>query len=131
MRNPIQRGEERQPVMSLKTCSIIRPSALTLTAGARMDGYEMIRRVRANDALETQIGKIEAAAVFVGENGIGPWQKRELDACLREFVARGCPVIPVLLPNAPEKPTLPAFLEGMTWLLPPLKMSGAFEIQLS
>lgn len=68
------------------------------------------------DALERQIGQIKSAAVFVGSNGIGPWQKNELQAFLREFVNRGCPVIPVLLPSAPEKPDLPNFLAGMTWV---------------
>jgi CheY-like chemotaxis protein len=83
---------------------------------AWLDEWELRPGHSWQDALESQIGKIKAAAVFVGENGIGPWQKRELDAFLREFVARSCPVIPVLLPNAPEKPALPTFLEGMTWV---------------
>jgi hypothetical protein len=54
--------------------------------------------------------------VFVGHQGIGPWQELEIEAFLREFVRRGCPVIPVLLPNAVEKPILPVFLKGMTWV---------------
>jgi hypothetical protein len=35
---------------------------------------------------------------------------------MREFVKRGCPVIPVMLADAPDKPQLPAFLRGMTWV---------------
>jgi len=66
--------------------------------------------------LEQQIGQIKSAAVFVGKNGIGPWQQMELEAFLREFVKRGCPVIPVLLPYARKKPQLPIFLQGMTWV---------------
>jgi hypothetical protein len=66
--------------------------------------------------LEGQITQIKAAAVFVGKDGIGPWQRQELDAFLREFVRRGCPVIPVLLANTPQEPTLPVFLEAMTWV---------------
>lgn len=66
--------------------------------------------------LEHQIGQIKSAAVFVGKEGIGPWQQVELEAFLREFVSRGCPVIPVLLPGAPKKPRLPVFLRGMTWV---------------
>src|SRR3712207_3852401 len=46
------------------------------------------------EALETQIERINSAAVFVGKNGIGPWQQGELRAFLNEFVGRGCPVIP-------------------------------------
>lgn len=68
------------------------------------------------DTLEKQIDQIKTAAVFVGENGVGPWQRSELNAFLREFNERGCPVIPVLLANAPQKPNLPIFLKGMTWV---------------
>ena len=66
--------------------------------------------------MEEQISKIRSAAVFVGEDGIGPWQRAELNALLREFVDRGCPVIPVLLRGAVGEPQLPIFLKGMTWV---------------
>ncbi|OLE19480.1 MAG: transcriptional regulator [Cyanobacteria bacterium 13_1_40CM_2_61_4] len=66
--------------------------------------------------IERQIVKIPSAAVFVGSSGIGPWQQLEIEAFLREFVSRGCPVIPVLLPDAVDKPKLPPFLEGMQWV---------------
>ncbi|MEM9271773.1 MAG: SUMF1/EgtB/PvdO family nonheme iron enzyme [Cyanobacteria bacterium P01_F01_bin.143] len=66
--------------------------------------------------LEKQIHNIKSAAVFVGENGTGPWQKMEIDAYLRHFVNQGCAVIPVLLTNAPQKPDLPIFLSGFTWV---------------
>jgi hypothetical protein len=66
--------------------------------------------------LEAQIEKIKAAAVFVGVSGIGPWQQMELEAFLREFVSRQCPVIPVILPGASQKPKLPVFLANFTWV---------------
>ena len=66
--------------------------------------------------LEEQIAGIKTAAVFIGKDGIGPWQRHELEAFLREFANRNCPVIPVLLPYASEKPELPIFLRGMTWV---------------
>ncbi len=66
--------------------------------------------------IEKQIETIPSAAVFVGQAGIGPWQQLEIEAFLREFVSRGCPVIPVLLPDAHDKPKLPPFLEGMQWV---------------
>jgi GTPase SAR1 family protein len=65
--------------------------------------------------LERQISSIRAAAVFVGPGGMGPWQNQEMMAFLREFTARSCPVIPVLLPGA-VVPSLPIFLRGMTWV---------------
>ena len=67
-------------------------------------------------ALEAQIEQIRSAAVFVGRAGIGPWQRQEIDAFLREFVQRGCPVIPVLLEDTPNEPGLPVFLRGMKWV---------------
>jgi len=68
------------------------------------------------NALEEQIRKIGSAAVFVGKNGIGPWQDVEQAALLRQFVKRKCPLIPVILPAAKRKPKLPIFLEGMNWV---------------
>lgn len=67
-------------------------------------------------ALEDQITQIKSAAIFIGPNGIGPWQNQEIDAFLREFVRRECPVIPVMLSNAPARPTLPVFLNAMMWV---------------
>src|SRR5205807_8282152 len=67
-------------------------------------------------ALEEQIEQIKSAAVLVGKNGRGPWQDMELQAFIREFVSRKCPVIPVVLADAPDKPALPVFLRGMTWV---------------
>jgi TIR domain len=68
------------------------------------------------DILEEQIGQINSAAIFIGNNGLGPWQKQELKAFLREFNDQNCPIIPVLLNSAPEKPKLPIFLRGKTWV---------------
>ena len=67
-------------------------------------------------ALESQIETIKSAAVFVGKDGQGPWQTMEIDALLREFADRECPVIPVVLPIARRKPQLPVFLRGMHWV---------------
>jgi formylglycine-generating enzyme required for sulfatase activity len=68
------------------------------------------------DLLEDQINEIRTAAVFVGNSGLGPWQNEEIKAFIRAFVNRKCPVIPVLLPNAPQKPQIPLFLEGLMWV---------------
>jgi hypothetical protein len=63
--------------------------------------------------LEQQLAKMKSAAVFVGASGMGPWHQMEVDAMLRQFLKRGCPVIPVLLKDANETPPIPIFLEGM------------------
>jgi len=66
--------------------------------------------------LEATIPRIKAAVVVVGPHGQGPWQEVELEAFLREFVKRGCPVIPVLLEDAGATPGLPLFLQAFTWV---------------
>jgi small GTP-binding protein len=81
-----------------------------------LDEWELRPGIPWQRLLEEQIEQIKSAAVFVGKNGLGPWQHLELEAFLREFVNRGSPVIPVLLSDAPDEPQLPRFLRGMTWV---------------
>ncbi|NEP76841.1 MAG: TIR domain-containing protein [Okeania sp. SIO3C4] len=67
--------------------------------------------------LEQQIENINAAAVFIGNNGSGLLNNNEIRPYLQKFQNRGCPVIPVLLANAPKKiPKLPTFLVDKTWV---------------
>lgn len=67
-------------------------------------------------ALEDNIGSIRAAAVCIGQGGLGPWQNVELQAFLTEFVRRNVPVIPVILETATQEPRLPLFLRTVTWV---------------
>jgi nucleotide-binding universal stress UspA family protein len=68
------------------------------------------------EMLEKEIAIIDGAAVFAGKSGLGPWQSREVRAFLNELATRECPVIPVLLPEAPKVPDLPLFLRDLTWI---------------
>lgn len=81
-----------------------------------LDEWELRPGVPWQDFVEEQIEEIKSAAVFVGESGLGPWQEMEIRGLLSEFVKRNCPVIPVMLSNAPKKPMLPLFLREMTWV---------------
>jgi GTPase SAR1 family protein len=81
-----------------------------------LDEWELRPGLPWQKALEQQIKQIESVAVFVGKNGIGPWQDLEQAAFIRQFVNRGFPVIPVILPDCDKPPELPVFLEGMTWV---------------
>jgi WD40 repeat protein len=81
-----------------------------------LDEWELRPGLPWQRSLEQQILQIKAAAVFVGKSGIGPWEDVELSAFLREFIKRGCPVIPVLLADAGDNPKLPLFLEAMAWV---------------
>jgi hypothetical protein len=67
-------------------------------------------------ALGQQIESIKSAAVFVGKNGIGPWQDEEIQAFLSEFLRRKCPVIPTVLLGATKTPELPWTLRNRHWV---------------
>ena len=58
-------------------------------------------------AIGQQLETVKSAAVFVGQHGVGPWQRREIIALLDQFDRRGCPVIPVILSSAPTDTVLP------------------------
>jgi GTPase SAR1 family protein len=79
-----------------------------------LDEWELRPGLPWQRVLEEQIQSMPAAAVIVGST-VDPWQDQELAAFMRQFVRRRCPVIPVLLPGT-ERPELPAFLDGMTWV---------------
>ena len=81
-----------------------------------LDEWELQPGLPWQRLLEYQINGIRTAAVFVGPGGLGPWQLQEIDAFLRAFVKRNCPVIPVLLGDASAQPQLPVFLDAMTWV---------------
>jgi WD40 repeat protein len=81
-----------------------------------LDEWELRPGLPWQRALEEQIKNIKTAAVFIGKRNTGPWQDAELDAFLREFVKRKCPVIPVLLPDCGQQPALPVFLQSMMWV---------------
>ena len=80
------------------------------------DKWELIPGQPWQESLEYIVKTARSAAVFVGKDGIGPWQNREMRGCLNEFVERNLPVIPVLLPNAKDLPELPIFLKQFTWV---------------
>lgn len=81
-----------------------------------LDEWELRPGVPWQELVEEQIEEIKSAAVFVGKDGIGPWQNQEIRALLNQFVKRNCPVIPVILKNASQIPELPLFLQNMTWV---------------
>jgi hypothetical protein len=68
------------------------------------------------DVAEEAIKTCQSAVVFVGQSGMGPWEREEVRALLTQAVKRGLAVIPVLLPGSPKKPDLPLFLAERTWL---------------
>ena len=73
--------------------------------------------LRWQSTLEKYIKSINAAAVFVGKSGIGPWQEMEIRALLDLFVKRRKkkrPLIPVILPGRKHWPKdMPLFLDQL------------------
>ena len=66
--------------------------------------------------LEDGIRTSGAVVVAVGADGIGPWEDEEMQAALVLAVRDKRPVIPTLLPSAPDKPEWPMFLGNRTWV---------------
>ena len=81
-----------------------------------LDEWELQPGIPWQEILEKQIEKIQAAAVFIGPGGMGPWQKLEQKALIGQFLKRECPVIPVILEGFKGSPELPLFLKELTWV---------------
>ncbi len=86
-----------------------------------LDEWELRPGLPWQDALENIISNCKSAVVCVGSDGIGPWEDPEMKALLRRFVAERktgnvLPIIPVLLPGAPDDVQLPLFLAEFTWV---------------
>jgi hypothetical protein len=119
-------GKERARDFDVFLCHSGRDKAEVKTIGQELrargylpwlDEWELPPGQPWQPALESQIASIRAAAVFIGGDGAGPWQNAELRAFLSQFMKRGCPVIPVILPSVMvAEPPLPAFLQEFTWV---------------
>jgi nucleotide-binding universal stress UspA family protein len=66
--------------------------------------------------INRQMSNVRCAAVFIGRDGLGPWQREEIGGLLVEFVRRKSPVIPVVLRDADDPLQIPAFLQTKTWV---------------
>jgi hypothetical protein len=81
-----------------------------------LDKWELRPGLPWQEGLEEGVQSSRAGAVFVGADGLGPWQEPEMRAFLAQSRRKKIPVIPVLLPGCPETPQLTLFLEGFTWV---------------
>ncbi|MBZ0293997.1 MAG: TIR domain-containing protein [Anaerolineae bacterium] len=63
-------------------------------------------------AVRNQLKRVNNVAFFIGLNGIGEYQLRELQFALM-YEAH---IIPVLLPDAPRRPDIPITLAGRSWV---------------
>lgn len=81
-----------------------------------IDIYDIAVGIPSIESLEKALNDANAIAVLIGKSGIGPWQQIEINAAIAKHVSREGLVIPILLPGAPEKPSLPIFLEQFSWV---------------
>ena len=82
-----------------------------------LDTWEVPPGISWQSALQDQLPHIKSVAVFIGKEGMGPWQQKELRAILWDFVEQDHPVIPVLLPEFDKADLeLPAFLRSTSWV---------------
>lgn len=58
----------------------------------------------------------KSAAIFFGLNGVGKWQRDEIDALHVQSKQRNLILIPVLLPGVNQIPSEFVFLQGRHWL---------------
>ena len=66
------------------------------------------------DLIQQAIQNVKSAAIFIGSNGLGRWQKAELLSLFCQFVNADIPVIPVLLPGVNSIPADLPFLQNLT-----------------
>jgi Tfp pilus assembly protein PilF len=84
-----------------------------------LDKWNLVPGEPWQEALESALDSSRTCAVFLGPDGVGPWQNEEMRAALQERVSgSGFRVIPVLLPGAirPDRKQLPRFLSRLTWV---------------
>jgi hypothetical protein len=121
MSHPVEKGRRFQVLLSHNSSDkpAIRELKQLLAAKgitAWLDEDELPPGQLWQPLIEQAIKDSESVAVCVGESGLGPWQDEEMQAALRLAVRLHRPVIPLLLPGAPETPELPLFLANRGWV---------------
>src|SRR5262249_35635888 len=84
-----------------------------------LDKWHLVPGEPWQEALEKALDDSSTCAVFLGPQGLGPWENEEMRSALDERVRdKSLRVIPVLLPGADPKDekTLPRFLRRLTWV---------------
>ena len=81
-----------------------------------LDEDQLIPGRKWQPLLQEGIEASRSGAVLIGSDGLGPWEDEEMLGLLRRAVDSNLPVIPVLLPDAPDQPELPLFLANRMWV---------------
>jgi hypothetical protein len=92
----------------------VRKIALALkSAGVRpwLDEWELRPGSVWLDELDAIMSGVRCAAVFIGPNGVGPFEKIEIRALVRAFVERSVRIVPVILEGVTTEPRWLKFLD--------------------
>jgi tetratricopeptide (TPR) repeat protein len=81
-----------------------------------MDEHQIDPGDRWMQEIQNIIAIAPAAAIFLGEHGLGAWQEVELESCYHEHQDRGIPIIPIPLHGVPDGFKPPPFLKNFSWL---------------
>jgi len=85
---------------------------------AWLDKWNLIPGASWQPAIEDALQECESCAVFIGSEGLGPWQREEMSVAINRRVCdseQRFRVIPVLLPGA-KRESLSALLVNTTWV---------------
>jgi hypothetical protein len=83
---------------------------------AWLDKWNLIPGASCQPAIEDALKECESCAVFLGPEGLGPWQKEEMSVAInRRVYEQRFRAIPVLLPGA-KRESLSAFLVNTDWV---------------
>ena len=85
-----------------------------------LDKWNLIPGDPWQEEIEKALDESQCCVVFLGPNGIGPWQNEEMRSAIESRVSeKSMRVIPALLPGAMrtvKKNKLPRFLRRLTWV---------------
>ena len=84
-----------------------------------LEEWELSPGLEIQPALAEGLRDSKTCVVFLGSNGLGPWQKLEVQVAIYErAIDEAFHVIPVLLPGAkrPQGSDLPTFLKLVAWV---------------
>jgi TIR domain len=80
-----------------------------------LDAWELRPGLSWQEGILQGLSCSTSCAVMIGRAGYSGWHKREMEAALLRQ-GPGYPVIPVLLPGAPDRTDVNAFLSLLTWV---------------
>ena len=90
-------------------------------AGLRpfLDKWHLVPGESWQDAMEEALDASKTVAVFLGPDGLGPWENKKMNSALVERIkSKSLRIIPILLPgaNLKENNAIPQFLRRLTWV---------------